>query len=216
MYYFPLILFCNRRPWEIANFSFKPRFGRTKVIVPTPLEGWGTIYSTGFFFVQSIFTDRYIHRRELWVLSLKSPSSVEYGFKKIFLIFVFYRELSRIEVLWKVDGNPLFLFTFSGFLSKFSSILLKFVNFYKNNAVGFTFQYSGGLPISFIRVFWLSWFQFLWILDRLRYFYSNFPDFLPKILSNLLKIVKIVNNNTFQFVFRDKKSCWLFWFDFFG
>ena len=33
-------------------------------IVPTPLEGGGTIYSNGFF-VQTFFADRYIHRREL-------------------------------------------------------------------------------------------------------------------------------------------------------
>ena len=45
--------------------------------VPTPLEGRGTIYSTGFFFAQSIFADRYIHRRELRLVSLESSSSVE-------------------------------------------------------------------------------------------------------------------------------------------
>ena len=166
------------------------------------------------FFVQSIFTDRYIHRRKLWVVSIKSPSTVNYGIKKIFLNFVFYRELSRLEVLWIVDGNQLFLFTFSGFLRKFSSILLKFVNFYNNKVVGFPFQYSGGLSIGFPSL-WLSRFQFLWKLHRLRYFYSIFPKFLPKILSILLKYLKIVNKNTFEFVFRDKKSCWLIWFDFF-
>ena len=56
--------------------------------VPTPLEG-GTIYSNGFF-VQSILADRYIHRREVRLVSLESLSSVEYGTKKIFLIFVFF------------------------------------------------------------------------------------------------------------------------------
>ena len=100
----------------------------------------------------------------------------------------------------------MFLFTFSRFFTKFSSILLKFVNFYNDNVVGFTFQYSVGLPICFIRVFLLSWFQFLSLLDQLRYFYSIFPEFLPKISSILLKYVKIVNNITFEFVFRDKKS----------
>ena len=55
-----------------------------KLIVPTPLEGGGTIYSNGFFFVQSILADRYIHRRELRLVSLESLSSVEYGIKKIF------------------------------------------------------------------------------------------------------------------------------------
>ena len=59
--------------------------------VPTPLEWGGTIYSNqmGFFFVQTILTDRYINRRELRVESLKGPSSVEYVNKKIFLNFVF-------------------------------------------------------------------------------------------------------------------------------
>ena len=31
------------------------------------------------FVVQTILADRYNHRRELWVESLKTPSSVEYG-----------------------------------------------------------------------------------------------------------------------------------------
>ena len=63
-----------------------------------PLEGGGTIYSTGFFFVQSILADRYIHRRELRLVSLESSSSVEYEIKKIFLIFVFDREISRFKL----------------------------------------------------------------------------------------------------------------------
>ena len=37
------------------------------------------------FFVQSIFADRYIHRRELRLVSLERSSSVEYRIKKIFL-----------------------------------------------------------------------------------------------------------------------------------
>ena len=45
--------------------------------------GGGTIYSTGSF-AQTILTDRYIHHIELWVVSFKSPSSVEYGIKKMF------------------------------------------------------------------------------------------------------------------------------------
>ena len=58
-------------------------------VVPTPLEGGGTIYSNGFFFVQPILADRYIHRRELRLISLESLSSVEIGIKKLFSIFVF-------------------------------------------------------------------------------------------------------------------------------
>ena len=43
------------------------------LFVPTPLEGGGTIYSNGFF-VQKIFDDRYIHRRELILVSLESST----------------------------------------------------------------------------------------------------------------------------------------------
>ena len=46
----------------------------SKLIVPSPLKGRGTIYSNGFFFAQTILTDRYIYRRELRVVPLKSPS----------------------------------------------------------------------------------------------------------------------------------------------
>ena len=53
------------------------------IIVPTPLEGEGTIHSNGFF-VQSILADRYIHRRELRLVSLESLSSVEYGIETFF------------------------------------------------------------------------------------------------------------------------------------
>ena len=62
------------------------------LIVPTPLlVGGGRNYILNrFFFVQSILADRYIHRRELRLVSLESPSSLEYRIKKIFLIFVFY------------------------------------------------------------------------------------------------------------------------------
>ena len=50
------------------------------------------------FFVQSILADRYIHRRELRLVSLESLSSVEYGIKKTFLIFVFDTEISRFKL----------------------------------------------------------------------------------------------------------------------
>ena len=68
------------------------------LIVPTPLEGRGTINSNGFFFVQSILADRYIHRRELRLVALESLSGVEYGIKNIFLIFVFGKEISRFKL----------------------------------------------------------------------------------------------------------------------
>ena len=57
------------------------------------------LYTQMVFFVQTILADRYIHRREMWVASLKSWSSVEFKIKKMFLIFVFFEELSSIEVL---------------------------------------------------------------------------------------------------------------------
>ena len=65
------------------------KFQTDLIIVPTLLEGGGTIYSNGFFFVQSILADRYIHRRELRLVSLESLSSVEYGIKKRFFLFSF-------------------------------------------------------------------------------------------------------------------------------
>ena len=47
--------------------------------------GEGNIYSNGFFVVQSFLADRFIHLRELRVVSLESSSSVDYAIKKIFL-----------------------------------------------------------------------------------------------------------------------------------
>ena len=72
-------------------------------IVPTPpLEG-EELYTQMGFFVQSILADRYIHRRELRLVSLESLSSVEYGIKKIFLIFFFDREISRFKLSEKIE-----------------------------------------------------------------------------------------------------------------
>ena len=51
------------------------------------------------FFVQSILADRYIHRREMLLVSLKISFSVEFEIKKIFLNFVILEELSRFKVL---------------------------------------------------------------------------------------------------------------------
>ena len=72
------------------------------LIVPTLLRG-EELYTHMGFFVPWIFAARYIHRRELRLVSLESSSSIEYGIKKIFLIFVFYRELSRFKLLRKED-----------------------------------------------------------------------------------------------------------------
>ena len=103
----------------------------SKFIVPTPLEGKRTIYSNGSFFGQSILADRYIHRRELRLVSLESLSSLEYGIKKVFLIFLFtgsYRGLNYEKIVW----FPVRFYShFPEFLTKTSPILLKFDNFFR-------------------------------------------------------------------------------------
>ena len=77
-----------------------------------------TIYSKGFFFVQSILADRYVHRTEMSVISLKSSSSLEFVTKKIFFSFEFL-ELSRIEVLCEPVIFGMISFNFSVFFFKF-------------------------------------------------------------------------------------------------
>ena len=108
------------------------------LFVPTPLEGGGTIYSTGFFFVQSILADRYIHRRELRLVSLESLSTVEYEIKKIFWLSFLtgrYRCLNfRENRVNSVD----FIHLFSEFLTKISPILIKFNKIFLKNVVDFT------------------------------------------------------------------------------
>ena len=61
-------------------------------IVPTPLlvEGGRNFILNWFFFVQTILTDGHNHRTELRVVSLGSPSSVQYGIKKIFVDFLVF------------------------------------------------------------------------------------------------------------------------------
>ena len=57
---------------KCTTFLFRPSWGGRNYILK-----W-------FFFVPWNFADRYIHRRELRLVSLESSSSVEYGIKKIF------------------------------------------------------------------------------------------------------------------------------------
>ena len=83
-----------------------------------PLLRGKELYTQMGFFVQSILADRYIHRRELRLVSLESFSSVEYGISKIFLIFVFYRELSRFKFWENRVNSGEILFTFSGIFTK--------------------------------------------------------------------------------------------------
>ena len=87
--------------------------GLCHFFVPTTLEG-EELYTQMVFFVQTILADRYIHRRELRLVSLESLSSVEYWIKKIFLIFVFYRKLSRFKFWENRVNSSEILFTFCG------------------------------------------------------------------------------------------------------
>ena len=67
----------NGNNWAFPRIMIT-RWKDITVFVPTPLEGGATIYSNGFFFVQTILADQYIHRGELRLESIKSLSSVEY------------------------------------------------------------------------------------------------------------------------------------------
>ena len=57
---------------------------------------WGEGLYTEMFFFQKILADRYIHRREIRVVSLKKTRSVEFKIKKSFLKnFVFFSRSYR-------------------------------------------------------------------------------------------------------------------------
>ena len=113
------------------------------------------------FFVQSIFAGRYIHRRELRLISLESSSSVEYGIKKIFLIFVLYRELSRFKLLKKVEwvNSRCFIHIFQNFCLIFCQFCLNLLKFLR--------IVSLILFLGTKKPCWLFWFNFfgqkLWI-----------------------------------------------------
>ena len=96
-------------------------------IVMTPLVGGGTIYSNGFFFVQTILVDRYIHRTEMLVVSLKSSSSVEFEYKKNFWNFVFFDKLSRFKVLCEHVIFGMILFTVWGIFAQIKIFSIKIV-----------------------------------------------------------------------------------------
>ena len=72
-------------------FSFDKKSERYHGSDPT-CEGRNYVLNWVFlvFFIQTNLADRYVHRRELWVVSLKSSSSVEFEIKKIFLIRFFW------------------------------------------------------------------------------------------------------------------------------
>ena len=74
---------CRKSAMVITRNSNKLRVCSYKFSVPTPLVVGGTIYSNGFSY-QTILADRYIHRREMWVVSFKSSSNLEFKTKKVF------------------------------------------------------------------------------------------------------------------------------------
>ena len=78
-------------------------------IVPSPFVGEELYTQMGFFIVQSILADRYIHRREMWVVSLESWSRVEFKNKYIIYFFVFFEDRS---FLWTRDICSLLVWFF--------------------------------------------------------------------------------------------------------
>ena len=89
------------------------------IFVPTLLRG-EELYTQMVFFVPWIFAARYIQRRELRLVSLEMSSSVEYGIIKIFLIFFFYRELSKFKLLRKEEWiHVVFIHIFRNFCLNF-------------------------------------------------------------------------------------------------
>ena len=62
------------------------------------------------------------------MVSLYSSSSVEYGIKRIFSIFAFYRELSRFKILGRLDVFQQFFI----FFCFFDLILVNFAKYCSN------------------------------------------------------------------------------------
>ena len=91
--YFPSVRISDLKStnfWQSDTLSIQRKdfflnylFVNSALIVPTPLEGGGTIYSKGFF-VQTALADRYTHRSDLRLVSLESLSSIENGSKRFF------------------------------------------------------------------------------------------------------------------------------------
>ena len=96
---------------------------RVPIIVPIPtLVGREELYTQLGFFVQSILADRYVHRRELWVVSLESTYIQKHRNKKHFRISFFYSELLRFEIVWIIDSFDSHFLYFSlkiGYICKY-------------------------------------------------------------------------------------------------
>ena len=69
-----------------------------------------------FFFVQTILANRYIHRREMLLVSLISSSIVEFEIKKILFEFCIFEEISK----FKFCVNTWYLAWFCSLLGKLS------------------------------------------------------------------------------------------------
>ena len=108
----PLLIKLSSQPTWVLKFS--DRSIAAVVFWSDPSWGGRNYILKRVFFVQLILADRYINRRELRLISLESLSSVEYRNKKIFLIFVFYRKLSRFKFRESSVNSGEILFTFSG------------------------------------------------------------------------------------------------------
>ena len=74
--------------YKSESFNIKHNFHVIPFIVPTPLDGGRNYILKSVFCVQTILADRYIHRRELRLVSLESLSSEEIGIN--FFLFSFF------------------------------------------------------------------------------------------------------------------------------
>ena len=83
---------------SVFDYVFQVKCETCKVLLFRPhLCVWGEeLYTQMGFFVLSNLADRYIHRREMCAVSLKSSSSVEFEIKKIDLNFVFFRGVIEV------------------------------------------------------------------------------------------------------------------------
>ena len=132
------------------------------------------LYTQIGFFVQTILADQYNHCREIWVISLKSPSSVEYGYRKTFSIFAFYWEISRYKILWILYLIQLHFSHFRYFdliLDNFDKICQKIENC---SVIDFISEDRVGLLNCSIRVFmariYAKFFNFWHFRDQICFF----------------------------------------------
>ena len=119
-----LLVYCSEPSWGGRNYILK----------------W-------FFLFRQFWPIDIFVVQSLWVASLKSPSSLEYGIKKFFWISYFAGSYwgfevieGVIEVFWIIDWFPMFLLTLSGISPKISSILIKIVKIVNNSTVNFIFR----------------------------------------------------------------------------